>query len=233
MHTIQDALRVRARADKVAVYKRFFKTGPGEYGEGDQFIGVTMPDIRNIAKQFVSVKRESLLPLLSSPVHEDRMCALIVLTYQYAKTRSIQEQKEIVDFYLANRGASNNWDLIDCVVDRILGPWLIDKPKELLYRFARSPSVWERRIAVITTFHFIKQKRFEETLKLVEMLMNDEHDLIHKACGWMLREIGKRNEKYLETFLIMHYKKMPRTMLRYAIERVSPGRRKQYLEGTV
>lgn len=233
MHSIQEALRACAKPEKVEVYRRFFKTGPGEYGEGDQFIGVTMPDTRKIAKQFVSIDREDLLPLLASPVHEDRMCALIVLTYQYAKTKNVQEQRKIVNFYLANRAASNNWDLIDCVVDRILGPWLIDKPKEILYRFAQSGSLWERRMAIIATFHFIKQKRFEETLKIVEMLMNDKHDLIHKASGWMLREIGKRNEKYLETFLQIHYKKMPRTMLRYAIERFSPGRRKQYLEGSL
>lgn len=233
MHPLQQALRKYARLEKIAIYKNFFKTGPGQYGEGDQFIGVTVPDTRAIAQQFISLKREELIPILHSPIHEDRMCALMVLSYQYPLATTETERKAIVDFYSTYHLCGNNWDLIDCIVDRILGPWLLDKPKALLYRYAHSENLWERRIAIITTFHFIKQKRYTETLKIAEILLKDKHDLIHKAVGWMLREVGKRDEATLITFLKQHYKAMPRTMLRYAIERFPENMRKQYLKGTI
>ena len=233
MHLIQKALRSKARSEKISVYKNFFKTGKGQYGEGDEFIGVTVLDTRSIAKQFVDIHREELIPILKSKIHEDRMCALIILTYQYEKAKKDSERKEIVDFYLHHYYAGNNWDLIDCIVDRILGPWLIDKDKTLLYNFARSSNLWERRMAIITTFYFIKHNKFQETIKISEILLEDKHDLIHKAVGWMLREVGKRDLETLENFLKKHYKKIPRTMLRYAIEKFPESKRKKYLEGKI
>ncbi len=233
MHPLQFALRAKAKPEKIAIYKNFFKTGPGQYGEGDQFIGVTVPDTRALAQQFISINRDELIPILHSPIHEDRMCALMVLSYQYPKAQTEAEQKAIVAFYLEHHLCGNNWDLIDCIVDRILGPWLMDKPKDLLYQYARSSNLWERRIAIITTFHFIKQKQYAETLKISTILINDKHDLIHKAVGWMLREVGKRNEPTLKVFLKKNYQAMPRTMLRYAIERFPETVRKQYLQGII
>ncbi len=233
MHKIQLALRSKSRPGKISIYKNFFKTGKGEYGEGDVFIGVTMPDNRNIAKKFIDINLEELIPILNSETHEDRMCALLILTYKYSKTKLDSEHKKLVDFYLEHRYASNNWDLIDCIVDRILGPWFIDKDKTKLYDFAKSNNLWERRTAIITTFYFIKNNKFEETIKIVKILINDKQDLIHKACGWMLREIGKRDKKTLDKFLIENYKNMPRTMLRYSIEKHSEGERKKYLLGNI
>lgn len=233
MHLLQRALRTKARPEKIAIYKNFFKTGPGQYGEGDQFIGITVPDTRAIAQQFVTIKQKELVPILHSPIHEDRMCALIILTYQYQKAQTETERKSIVDFYIKHHLCGNNWDLIDGTADKIIGPWLLNRPKELLYQYARSPNLWERRIAIITTFHFIKQKQYAETLKLAEMLLQDKHDLIHKAVGWMLREVGKRDEPALKAFLAKHYQEMPRTMLRYAIEQFPETVRKQYLKGTI
>lgn len=233
MHPLQIALRKKAKPEKIPIYKNFFKTGSGQYGEGDQFIGVTVPDTRAIAQHFVTMERHELISILNSPMHEDRMCALMVLSYQFQRAETEVEKKAIVDFYLAHHLAGNNWDLIDCIVDRILGPWLLNKPKNLLYQYAHSSNLWERRIAIITTFHFIKQKHYSETLKIAEILLHDKHDLIHKAVGWMLREVGKRDETTLKAFLAKHYRVMPRTMLRYAIERFPEGIRKQYLKGTI
>lgn len=230
MHPIQKALRQKAKPEKIAIYKNYHKA---ESIKGEKFLGVSIPDTRIIAQSFVNMERAKLIPLLSSPVHEDRMCALMVLSYQYQQARTEAEQKEIVNFYLAYRSAGNTWDLIDCIADRILGPWLIEKDKALLYMFAHSPHSWERRIAIITTYYFIKQKKYKDTLVLAEILINDQHDLMHKAVGWMLREIGKRDEAVLKKFLAKHYKKMPRTMLRYSIERFPEKARKQYLKGRV
>jgi 3-methyladenine DNA glycosylase AlkD len=230
---IKKELHKLAKPHKIPIYQNFFKTGPGDYGEGDIFIGVTVPDTRKVAQKFVDVKREELFSLLKSKIHEERMVALMILSYQYAKTKDKKEHKAIVDFYLKNRYASNNWDLIDCIVDRILGVWLIDKDKSILYEFARSDNLWERRMAIISTYYFIKNKKFDDTLKISEILLNDKHDLIHKAVGWMLRETGKRDEKTLREFLRKHYKSMPRTMLRYAIERFPEKERKVYLKGEI
>ena len=230
---IKSELKKHARPNKIAIYKNFFKTGKGEYGEGDEFIGVTVPDTRKIAQSFTNIKRKDLISLLNSKIHEERMCGLMILTYQYASTKDISEHKSIVEFYIKNRYASNNWDLIDCIVDRILGPWLIDKDKDLIYDYAKSLNLWERRISIITTFHFIKNNKFEDTIKISEILLNDKHDLIHKAVGWMLREMGKRDKKELENFLKKHYKTMPRTMLRYSIEKFPENIRKKYLKGEI
>ena len=164
--------------------------------------------------------------LLKSRIHEHRLTALIILVYRFEKTKD----KKIVDFYLKNIRYSNNWDLIDCVADKILGEYLLDKDKSILYRFAKSDSLWERRIAILTTFQFIKNRQFEDTLKIAEILLNDDHDLIHKAVGWMLREVGKRNQAVEEGFLRKHYRKMPRTMLRYAIERFTKEKKRFYMQ---
>lgn len=230
---IKKELHRLAKPEKIAIYQNFFKTGKGEYAEGDVFIGVTVPDTRKVAQNFVDIKREELLPLLNSKIHEERMCGLMILTYQYSKTKEESEHKKIVDFYLKHKYAGNNWDLIDCISDRILGIWLLERDKSILYKLAKSKNLWDRRIAIISTFYFIKNNKFEETLKISEILLNDKHDLIHKAVGWMLREVGKKDEKVLKIFLKKHYKAMPRTMLRYAIERFSEKVRKAYLKGEI
>ncbi len=229
MTTLKTVLHSYATSERARVSQRFFKTGPGEYGEGDVFIGVTVPQCRTIAKQFKHLTLNDIESHLASPIHEERLVALLVLIEKYKK----EDKKAIVDFYLRNVNRVNNWDLVDLSADKLVGDYLQDKDSSILYRLARSNHLWSRRVAIVSTFAFIKKKKFEQTLKLVELLMQDEHDLIQKACGWMLREIGKRNEKYLDTFLAMHYSKMPRTMLRYAIERFPETRRKAYLEGTI
>ena len=229
MNNILDELKNYSSPEKALASQRFFKTGKGQYGEGDIFLGVKVPECRLIAKRFKDLPLDSLKGNLSSKFHEARLVALLILVEKYAKT----EQKEIIDFYLNNISFVNNWDLVDLSADKLLGRYLFDKDKKILYQLANSKNIWERRISVVATFHLIKKRKFEPTFKIVELLMDDEHDLIHKAWGWMLREIGKRNEKYLETFLAMHYKKMPRTMLRYAIERFDEGRRKKYLNGEI
>lgn len=226
---LHDELNKYASTERALSSQRFFKTGKGEYGEGDVFIGLTVPQIRSVAKQFAHLHLDEIKDHLHSKVHEERLAALIILVNQYKKGH----KKEIADFYLRNTTQINNWDLVDLSASTILGDYLIDKDKTLLYNLAKSNNLWERRIATISTLAFIRKGKFDEAFKIVEILMNDKHDLIHKARGWMLREIGKKNERYLETFLAMHYTKMPRTMLRYAIERFSKERRKMYLEGKI
>jgi|TARA_B100001971_G_C17990673_1_gene432146 3-methyladenine DNA glycosylase AlkD len=191
--------------------------------------GATVPGQRALAKKYLSLTFSDVKILLSSPIHEYRLTGFFVLVYKFEKA-DIQQQKEIVDFYLRNIKAANNWDLIDCVADKILGKYLIDKDKIVLYKFAKSDNLWKKRIAIISTFEFIKNNRFEDTLKIAEILLNDSHDLIHKAVGWMLREIGKRGLGVEEKFLKKHYKSMPRTMLRYAIERFPDSKRRFYLK---
>ncbi|MAE43100.1 DNA alkylation repair protein [Candidatus Woesearchaeota archaeon] len=213
---------------KAKIYRRFFKTGKGEYGEGDVFIGLTVPQQRELAKKYVNLSFPDVKKLLSNKIHEYRLTGFFILVYKYEKGNQ-KEKKKIVDYYLSNVQHANNWDLIDCVADKILGNYLLDKDKKILYKFANSDSLWERRIAIISTFEFIKNNEFDDTLRISEILLNDKHDLIHKAVGWMLREVGKRNQSVEEKFLKKHYKKMPRTMLRYAIERFDENKRKKYL----
>ncbi|MFC2047099.1 DNA alkylation repair protein [Chloroflexota bacterium] len=226
MHNIQIELRKLAKPEKIPIYKNFFKTGKGEYGEGDEFIGVTVPDSRKVAKANVDTSYEDLVHIIKSRIHEDRLCALIILVYKFEKAKT-EQKKLVVDFYIQYHLYGNNWDLVDTVSDKILGPWLINRDKSLLYEYARSSNLWERRIAIITTFHFIKQGEFKDTISISEILMNDKHDLIHKAVGWMLREMGKREQQELINFLNRYY--MPRTMLRYSIERLPEQLRKGYL----
>ena len=208
----------------------FFKTGPGEYGEGDRFIGVRIPQIRALVKRHRDLGERACLSLLKSPIHEERMFAVLVMVEQYARARG-ERRDHIAKLYLDYRHFVNNWDLVDSSCHKILGPWLLDRDRALLYELAGSDSVWDRRIAMMTTYHFIQRKDFADTLRLAEILRDDEHDLIHKVVGWMLREVGNRDRAAEEVFLRQHYQRMPRTMLRYAIEKLPQARRKAYLDG--
>jgi len=224
---VQKDLKASITPGKAEVLSRFFKTGKGEYGEGDIFIGVMVPDIRKVAKKYKDIALKELQKLIKSKIHEERLCAALILTYK-------KLNREIADFYLRNTEHLNNWDIIDLTAPKILGKWMIDYPNErkILYKFAKSKSLWERRISILSTFTFIREKDFKDSLAIAEILLKDEHDLIHKAVGWMLREIGKRDQEIEEKFLKKYYKKMPRTMLRYAIERFEETKRKSYLNGT-
>ena len=210
---------------------RFFKTGKGEYGEGDVFIGVTVPNCRTVASTFLDSPLSAIENSLKSPIHEERLTALLVLGEKFARTKKENEKKEIVEFYLKNKKFVNNWDLVDSSADKILGNHLLNEKtnRKIIYNLADSNYLWDKRIGVIATFAFIKKMQFADTFALCEKLLNDKHDLMHKACGWMLREIGKRDEKALEGFLHKHANKMPRTMLRYAIEKFPEEKRKSYL----
>jgi 3-methyladenine DNA glycosylase AlkD len=213
----------------------FFKTKPGEYGHGDVFIGVSMPDVRRVAKQFTALTLPELQKLIASKIHEERMAALVILSYKFKKAAQ-PTKKQLYDFYLKNTKYINNWDLVDTVANLIVGAYLWENPNEnrkILYKLVASKNMWERRIAIIATSYFIYQDDFKDTLKLSEILLNDQEELIHKAVGWMLREVGKRDQKVEEQFLKKHYKKMPRTMLRYAIERLPEQKRQAYLKGKV
>lgn len=223
-------LQKLANESKRQLYARFFKTGKGEYGEGDKFLGLTMPQQRTVAKKYKDLTLKEIKKLLKSKYHEHRMVGLVILTYKYPKA-SPEKQKEIYEFYLDNRSAANNWDLIDVTTPRIIGVYLLDKPKQrkILYKFAKSNNLWERRIAMLATSAFIWDKQFEDAINIAEILVKDNHDLIHKAVGWMLREIGKKDQKTEEKFLMKHYKTMPRTMLRYAIEKFDDKKRKFYM----
>jgi Predicted DNA alkylation repair enzyme len=219
-------LKKTGHKDKVLVFKRFFKTGKGEYGEGDKFLGIPVPEVRKVAKKYKNLNLEDLKKLLKTEFHECRLCALMILRFQYEVS---ENKKELVDFYLKNTRYINNWDLVDLSCQYILGNWFLDKDKKILYQLARSKNLWERRIAIISTFEFIRHNQFADTLKLSEILISDKHDLIHKAVGWMLREVGKRDKKVLRDFLDKHHQKMPRVMLRYAIEKFPQDIRKKYL----
>jgi 3-methyladenine DNA glycosylase AlkD len=206
----------------------FFKTGKGEYGEGDIFLGARVPEQRRIAKKHRNIPLKDVLDLLRSDIHEHRLTSLFILTDQYVKADK-QKKEEIVNLYLDNTGFINNWDLVDSSAHKILGAWLIDKPRDILYSLAKSESIWERRISIISTFSFINEGDLTDAVALAKILINDEHDLIHKACGWVLREVGKKNNDKLISFLDKYYLKMPRTMLRYAIEKLPETQRKHYL----
>ncbi len=210
----------------------FFKTGKGEYGEGDKFLGIKVPKIREIAKKNKDLTFEEIQKALKSKFHEERLCALLILVDRYSKSGEEIKEK-ITKFYLDNTKYINNWDLVDLTAPKILGKHLLNRNRKILYKFTVSDNLWERRISVLATFEFINKKQFQDSLKIAKILLNDEHDLIHKAVGWMLREIGKRNMETEEKFLKKHYKKMPRTMLRYAIEKFPEKKRLRYLEGNI
>ena len=218
--------------DGIAAHsQRFFKTGPGEYAEGDRFIGVRVPAIRGVAKQYRALAHDEVLALLRSAIHEERLLALLILCDQY-KRGDAAERKRIYDAYLGHTAFINNWDLVDASAHKIVGPHLENRSRRPLDRLARSKNFWERRIAVIATFFFIQREEFDDTLRIADRLLDDGEDLIHKAVGWMLREVGKRDLRREEAFLQDRYGRMPRTMLRYAIERFPERRRQAYLKGT-
>lgn len=210
----------------------FFKTGKGEYGEGDIFIGLKVPTLRKIAREFGDLNFTELKILLGSEVHEERLISLLILVDKFEKGDE-KERSQIFSFYIKNRKGINNWDLVDLSAPKIIGKHLRKNDRRLLFRFAVSNNLWERRIAVLSTFEFIRNDDFETTLEISEILLDDKHDLIHKAVGWMLREIGKRDLTKEENFLKQHYKTMPRTMLRYAIEKFPESKRKKYIQGKI
>lgn len=225
-------LREKANKEKALFAQRYFKTGPGEYAHGDIFIGITVPEIRKISRQFRTMKLSEVAELVRSPVHEDRLAGLLILVYQFEKVEPAN-QKKIYDLYLRSTRYINNWDLVDTSAPHIVGAYLLDRPRAILRDLAKSPLLWERRIAILATQKFIRANQFDDTLALAELLVTDTHDLIHKAVGWMLREVGERSQADLTQFLAKHYRTMPRTMLRYAIEKFPPETRKAYLAGTV
>jgi len=222
---------LQSLADKkqAEILQRFFKTGKGQYGEGDKFLGIKVPIQRNIAKKYKQLNLDDIRKLLRSKIHEHRLVALLVLIHQF-DSGDEDIKKDIYELYLDNTKNINNWDLVDLSAPNIVGKFLLNKDRRLLYRLAKSKNLWERRIAILATFEFIKNKESEDTFAIAEILLNDSHDLLHKAVGWMLREVGKRiSLEKEEEFLQTHYKKMPRTMLRYAIERFDEAKRKKYL----
>lgn len=223
-------LNIYADKEKAKHLQRFFKTGKGEYGEGDIFIGIVVPNQRIVAKKYKELPLSEIQILLNSKIHEHRLTALFILTYKFLKTDEILKKK-IVEFYLKNTKHINNWDLIDLSSVEILGEYFLENPesKKVIYKFAGAKSLWERRISIISTFTMIRNRQFDDSLKIAEILLHDKEDLIHKAVGWMLREIGKRDLKTEQTFLDKHYKTMPRTMLRYAIEKFPEENRQHYL----
>ncbi len=218
-----------ASPEVAAASARFFKTGPGQYGEGDTFIGVRVPALRKLAREFRHLPLSEIEALLRSPVHEERLLALLVLVLGVGKGDDAHK-KTVYDFYLDNTQHVNNWDLVDSSAPAIVGGYLRDKPRKPLVRLAKSASLWERRIAVAATQHFIRLGEFEDTLTVSRLLLSDKEDLIHKATGWMLREVGDRDEAALAAFLDEHVAVMPRTMLRYAIEHLPPETRRGYLD---
>lgn len=260
LNELKKELRESANPKQAEISQRFFKTGEGQYGEGDFFLGIKVPIQRQIAKKYLSLSFKDLQELLNSKFHEERLIALIILTNQYKKSKKDRlKKRQIFEFYLKNTSRINNWDLVDLSAPNIIGEFLQKEDTNILKQLAKSENLWERRIAIVSTFNFIRKRNFGETLAISEILLKDaknhsdfgatksgaaptrrtgkdfvgEHDLIHKAVGWMLREIGKRNKGVLEIFLNQRYKEMPRTMLRYAIEKFPKEEREKYLKGEI
>ncbi len=233
---ILDELKSYSHPDKIPEYKKFFKTGKGEYGEGDQFLGIKVPDIRKVVKNnFLDMNFDEIKGFLYSPYHEHRMFALLVLVYQYKTKRFSDDKKreKIYQFYISNTSQINNWDLIDVTCPHIIGVHLRNKDKDILYKFATSDNLWQKRISIISTFALINDHQFDDTLKIADILLHDSHDLIHKAVGWAIRNVGIKNTELMIEFLAPRYKTMPRTMLRYAIEKLDKDTRQKYLKGLI
>ena len=230
--SVQKELHKKSNKEKAKILQGFFKTKKGEYGEGDIFLGVVVPEQREIAKKYQELNLIEIQKLLKSKYHEERLTALIILTYKYEKTKKETEKKEIYEFYLSNTKYINNWDLVDLSAPKIIGNYLLENKKylKILYSLAKSTNMWEKRISILATFPFIKNNEFEDSIKLSEIFLKEKHDLMHKAVGWMLREVGKKDEKVLTEFLDKHYKEMSRTMLRYSIEKFDEEKRKYYLK---
>ncbi|MFH1787342.1 MAG: DNA alkylation repair protein [archaeon] len=221
-------LKSLANKEQAHILQRFFKTSKGEYGEGDIFLGLNSQQIKEIVKAYDDLDLKEIQELLNSKIHEHRICGIRILVSKYNK---LENKKQIFDFYIKNSKRINNWDLVDLSAPNIVGDYLLDKPRDILHILAKSSNLWEKRIAIISTYTFIKNNQFDDTLEISKILLSDSHDLIHKAVGWMLREVGKKDQKILEEFLIEYYKKIPRTTLRYAIERFVEKKRKRFLLG--
>lgn len=231
---IIEALREKAIPEKASFLPKFFKTGPGEYGEGDLFLGVTVPDQRQIAKQFFKeISLEELTRLIQHPIHEIRLTGLLALVYRYEKTKSEPDKMALVNFYLSQLDFVNNWDLVDSSCYQILGHFYWKKEKTLFYELADSGHLWRQRVAMISSYFWIKKGEFADALALAGRLKNHPHDLMHKAVGWMLREIGNRNFEVELEFLKKHYQTLPRTALRYAIEKFPEDLRQDFLKGNI
>ena len=229
---IKAALADKAIPEKAAFFPKFFKSKPGEYGEGDQFLGVKVPEQRKIAKEvFKDISYLEIEELLHDVYHEVRLTAVYILVYRYQKSKNDADRKELVDFYLSHLDYVNNWDLVDSSCHDILGHYYLDREKEVFYELAGTDHLWRQRVAMISTYYWIKRDRFTDALALAEKLLHHQHDLIQKAVGWMLREIGNRDFEVEMSFLRRHYKNMPRTALRYAIEKFEPELRNQLLKG--
>ena len=231
---VKDELASFADEEKARVSTRYFQAFPGGYGEGDEFIGVRVPDQRKVARKYYrEMPLAAVEQLLQDPVHEHRLTALIILTHKFEKAKTVEERRETVDLYLRNIAYVNNWDLVDTSADKILGAYLFHGDRSLLYELVESGDLWSQRIAMIATYYFIKQNDFKDALEIATLLLDHDHDLIHKAVGWMLREIGERDYAVEYEFLAKHYEDMPRTMLRYAIEKFDAEVRSKLLKGLV
>jgi 3-methyladenine DNA glycosylase AlkD len=227
---ISARLRQLGDPEKARFLQRFFKTGPGEYAEGDRFIGLKVPQVRLLLREYRGLTPTDALPLLMSPIHEERLFALLALVRCFEKGYQATRE-QVYTLYLANTNHINNWDLVDISAPQIVGGFLLERERGPLDLLARSASLWERRIAIMATFTFIRQSQFGDTLRIARLLLHDREDLIHKAAGWMLREVGKREPAVEEGFLKEHCRVMPRTMLRYAIEKFPEEKRQMYLKG--
>jgi 3-methyladenine DNA glycosylase AlkD len=230
---ILNELHSYAQPEKVPDFLRYFKTGPGQYGEGDRFLGIKMPNIRKVVKKFhYQLPIEIIEELLYSSYHEERMLAVLFLVAQYKTKRyPLDKKQEIFDCYINNRNQINNWDLIDVTAPHIVGVHLLDKDKSLLYQLAKSDNLWDKRLSIISTFAFINNHEYQDTLDIADILLHDDHDLIHKAVGWAIRNVGIKDLNVELLFLKNRYKSMPRTMLRYAIEKFPEDLRQRYLKG--
>jgi 3-methyladenine DNA glycosylase AlkD len=227
---ISARLRQLGDPEKARFLQRFFKTGPGEYAEGDCFIGLKVPQVRLLLREYRGLTPTDVLPLLMSPIHEERLFALLALVRSFEKGDPATRE-QVYTFYMANTSRINNWDLVDISAPQIVGGFLLERDRGPLDLLAQSTSLWERRIAIIATFTFIRRNQFDDTLRIGRLLLHDREDLIHKAAGWMLREVGKREQAVEEGFLKLHCRVMPRTMLRYAIEKYPEDKRQMYLKG--
>lgn len=234
LEKVKSDLKEQRNTKKAKDLYKFFQAFPGGYGEGDEFIGVTVPLQRTVSKKYYKeISLKELEKLLKDRVHEHRLTALFIMVLKFQKTKDDSEREKIVDIYLKNMKHVNNWDLVDSSAHLILGAWLLERDRKILYELAESENLWGQRISVLATFYFIRNDQYDDTLTLAEKLLNHKHDLIHKAVGWMLREIGKRDYNTEYRFLVKHYKNMPRTMLRYAIERFPEDVRQGFLKGRI
>ena len=225
-----DEIRKRKNSVRAEKSSKFFKTDKGEYGEGDKFLGLSMPECRTISKKYMQITLDDIEKLLNSQWHEERMIGLLIIVHKFEKA-SEEERKTLYNFYLEHLYAANNWDLVDVTVPQVIGRYLLDKDWSVLKRLARSQNLWERRTAILATFAFIYNGKAEPTLEIAKILLDDKHDLIHKAVGWMLREVGKRiDQKIEEEFLNEYHKRMPRTMLRYAVEKFDKKLKRKYYD---